>query len=758
MTEERAVPIAVCVSGQGSHLRAIIRAERQGRLGGHVVLVLADRPCAAMEWARDQSIPTAVVRPEDHPTAGAWDRALAVALTNAGARVVAVAGFMPIIGPATVAAFRGRMLTVHPSLLPAFPGAHAVRDALLAGVRVTGVTVRLVDETLDNGPILLQETVPVAPDDDEASLSARIDAVEHRLLPWAVALLAVGAVTVTTDGRAQVDLRRASAAQRSRRALLSVSDRSGLEELARGLDQLGFELIATEGTACVLRGAGVEVTDVAAITTFPEMLGGRVKTLHPRIAAGILADLRRPDHAEQLAAAGIGPFELVVVNLYPFAAAAARPGVELAQLIEEIDIGGPTLIRAAAKNHSCVAVVTSPSQYPAVLSELRANGRLGERTRQRLAATAFRYTAAYEARIADELAARLPTGAPPALAAVERSTATGSSAGPRSAAGDDPFPAHLRLDLERIAPLRYGENPHQRAAAYRLPGTPEAAGPFARGILLLQGKALSYNNLLDAGTAAAIMRDLHGPACAIVKHANPCGAAEAADSVSAWQSAFSGDPVSAYGGVVAMSEPLDAILAQALTSRFLEVLVVPGLDPAAEAVLARRPNLRVVLDPWRGAPAGERVVEYRSAGGAILASEADEGRDDPLAWRQVTTRAPTARERQDLDLAWRLVRHVKSNAIVLVRDGTLVGVGAGQMSRLDSARLAVEKAGAERARGAVCASDAFYPFPDAMVVCARAGVTAFVQPGGSVRDSEVIEAAEAAGASMLLTGIRHFRH
>jgi phosphoribosylaminoimidazolecarboxamide formyltransferase/IMP cyclohydrolase len=758
MMEEQGVPIAVCVSGQGSNLRAIIRAEQQGRLGGHVVLVLADRPCPAIEWARDRSIPTALVRPADLRSAGAWDRAVAAALTSAGARVVALAGFRPIIGPATGAAFRGRMLNVHPSLLPAFPGTHAVRDALRAGVRVTGVTIHLVDAAFDSGPILLQETVPVAPDDDETSLSARIHAVEHRLLPWALALLAAGAVTVTTDGRAQVDLQRAAAARRSRRALLSVSDRAGLEDLARGLDQLGFELIATEGTAGVLREAGVEVTDVAAITALPEMLDGRVKTLHPRIAAGILADLRRPDHAEQLAAAGIDPFELVVVNLYPFAAAAARPGVELSHLIEEIDIGGPTLIRAAAKNHACVAVVTDPSQYPAVLSELRAEGRLGERTRQRLAGMAFRYTAAYEARIAAELAARLPMGAPPVLPAVELATATGASAEPRSTGGDDLFPAHLRLDLERIGPLRYGENPHQQAAVYRLPGTPEAAGPFARGILLLQGKALSYNNLLDASAAAAIVRDLHGPACAIVKHANPCGAAEAADSVSAWQGAFSGDPVSAYGGVVAVSEPLDPILAQALTSRFLEVLVVPGLDPAAEAVLARRPSLRVVLDPWQGAPAGERVVEYRSAGGAILASEADRGRDDPLAWRQATTRAPTDRERQDLDLAWRLVRHVKSNAIVLVRDGALVGVGAGQMSRLDSARLAVEKAGAERARGAVCASDAFYPFPDAMLVCARAGVTAFVQPGGSVRDGEVIEAAEAASVSMLLTGIRHFRH
>ncbi|MGC8633300.1 MAG: bifunctional phosphoribosylaminoimidazolecarboxamide formyltransferase/IMP cyclohydrolase [Candidatus Limnocylindrales bacterium] len=758
MSERPAVPIAVCVSGRGSSLRAISRAQGEGWLGGRVVLVLADRPCPALDWARDQSIPTAVVRPGDHPDEDAWDRAVAVALTEANARVVALAGFLRSVGPATVAAFRGRMLKVHPSLLPAFPGTQAVRDALRAGVRVTGVTVRLIDEVPDGGPILLQETLAVLPGDDEASLFGRLQALEHRLLPRAVALLAAGAVTVTADGRAALDLGRASPPGRPRQALLSVSDRTGLEAFAQGLAELGFALVATEGTARILRAAGLEVTDVAAVTGVPEMLDGRVKTLHPRIMAGVLADLRRPDHIEQLAAEGIDPFELVVVNLYPFAAAAARPGTGLEQLVEQIDIGGPTLIRAAAKNHACVGVVTDPSDYPAVLAELRAEGRLGAPTRQQLAAAAFRYTAEYEARIAAELAARLASSPTAVLPGGAHPEATPASPEVAPRVRREAFPTRLSLELERVQVLRYGENPHQRAAVYRLPGTPEAAGPFAQGIVLLQGKALSYNNLLDAAAAAALVRDLRGPACVIVKHANPCGAAEAGDSVGAWQRALAGDPVSAYGGVVAVTDPLDAPLARALTASFLELLIVPGLDPVARAVLARRPNLRVVLAPGSGDAAGERVVEYRSAGGAILASEADQGRDDPATWRQVATRAPGARERQDLDLAWRLVRHVKSNAIVLVRDGVLVGIGAGQMSRLDSARLAIQKAGPERARGAVCASDGFYPFPDAMLVCAEAGVTAFVQPGGSMRDDQVIRAAETAGVSMMLTGIRHFRH
>ena len=734
MSTPAAVPIAVCVSGQGSNLQAIVRAERRGWLPVRTALVLAERPCPAVDWASEQSIPIAVLRPADYADPAAWDQAVLGALETSGARVVALAGLMRIVGPATLAAFRGRILNVHPSLLPAFPGAHAVRDALAAGVRVTGVTVHLVDEVLDGGPIVLQEAVPVLPGDDEASLLARVHTAEHRLFPRAVALLATGAVAMGPGGLVSVDPARAAALPRPRRALLSVSDKEGLAELAQGLVSLGFELVSTGGTSRALRAAGLEVTDVAAVTGLREMLDGRVKTLHPRIEAGLLADLRRPDHAAQLAAEGIDPFELVVVNLYPFAAAAERPGITLDGLVEEIDIGGPTLVRAAAKNYASVAIVTDPPMYPAVLAELRAEGRLGEATRRRLAAAAFRHTAGYDARIAAELPIRLGLEEP------------------------GPFPARLWLELERVQALRYGENPHQRAAVYRLRDAPESAGPFARGVDLRQGKALSYNNLLDASAAAAIARDLRGPACAIVKHTNPCGAAEAGDLVTSWERALSGDPVSAFGGVVALTGPIDAALAERLTSLFVEVVVAAAIEPGAVPVLARRPNLRVVVDPWLGRPAGEPLVEYRSAGGAVLVTESDVRPDDPAAWRQVTSRAPDERERRDLDLAWRLARHVKSNAIVLVRDGTLVGIGAGQMSRVDSARLAVEKAGPERTPGAACASDAFYPFPDAMLTCAAAGVTVFAQPGGSVRDDEVIAAAEAAGVSMLLTGVRHFRH
>ena len=726
--------IAVCVSGHGTNLRALVRASRRGLLAGPVVLVLADRPCPAIEWAQREGIPTALVARASFADPGDWDRAVAAALEGARARVVALAGFIRIVGPATLDAFRDRILNVHPSLLPSFPGAHAIHDALAAGVRVTGVTVHVVDEVLDGGPVVLQEPVVIVGGDTEETLLERIHRVEHRLFPRAVRLLASGAATVGEDRRVTIDPTRAAALPHARRALVSVSDKAGLEELARGLDALGFELVSTGGTARAIRSTGLDVTDVSAVTGVPEMLAGRVKTLHPRIAAGVLADLRRPEHAAQLASAGIDPFELVVVNLYAFAAAVARPGIDVDQLIEEIDVGGPTLVRAAAKNHASVGIVTDPATYPAILEELRRDGALSEDTRRALAVAAFRHTAAYDALIAAELPGRL------GLAAAER------------------FPDRLALPLERVQALRYGENPHQDAALYRVPGTPPSAGPLAAGVDVRQGKPLSYTNLLDVSAAAALARDLRGPACVIVKHTNPCGAAEADDLATAWERALAADPVSAFGGVVAVTRPIDAALAHALTSLFLEVVVAPRVEPEAAAILTTRPNLRVVVDGGFGGERAAPIVEYRSAGGGMLATESDVLPDDPATWRLVTSREPDEREVRDLDLAWRIARHVTSNAIVLVRDGALVGTGAGQMSRVDSAHLAVWKAGPARARGAACASDAYYPFPDGLLVCAEAGVTAFAEPGGSVRDDEVITAAEAAGVSLLLTGVRHFRH
>ncbi len=753
MTASSTGRIAVAVSGAGSNLRALHAAATRGELGGAIVLVVADRPCPALEWAAGQGIDTALV-PD-----GA-DDALADALADARPDVVVLAGYMRIVGPRVLAAYPGRILNTHPSLLPAFPGAHAVRDALAHGAKVTGATVHLVDATLDGGPIVAQEPVAILPGDDEAALHERIRQVEHRLLPRAVALVLAGAIAVEPAGRGtRLDVDRAEATLPvPRRALLSVSDKTGLVELGRGLVDAGFELVSTGGTARTLRDGGLPVTDVVAVTGAPEMLDGRVKTLHPRIHAGILADRRRADHRRQLTAAAIAPFELVVVNLYPFAAAAERPGIGFDELVEEIDIGGPSMVRAAAKNHANVAVVTSPDRYAAILAAIRAEGAVPAGLRSALAVEAFRHTAAYDARIAAELPGRM------AAAGVDLPDEPGLPG------ASDPFPRSLTIALDKVETLRYGENPHQPAARYRRSGGADR-GPFASGAVPLQGKALSYNNVLDAAAAAAFARALRGPACVIVKHTNPCGAAERPSLRAAWDAALAGDPVSAFGGVVALSRPVDRATAEGLVSLFLEVVVAPSFEPAAREILAAKANLRLIEDPGLAdadrADAGvpppvDPLGAVRTAGGAVLVSAPDTTPDDPAAWRVATTRPPTDEERPDLDLAWRLVRGVTSNAIVLVRDGRLIGFGSGQTSRVDAARQAVDKAraisGPDVLLGASCASDAFYPFADAVEACLDAGVTAFVQPGGSVRDADVVAAADAAGATMLITGIRHFRH
>ena len=514
-----------------------------------------------------------------------------------------------------------------------------------------------------------------------------------------------------------------------RRALLSVSDKTDLADFARGLDSLGFELVSTGGTATTLRDAGLDVVDVAAVTGAPEMLDGRVKTLHPRIHAGILADRRVPDHVAQLADAGIEAFELVCVNLYPFEAAAARGDASDAELIEEIDIGGPTLVRAAAKNHASIVIVTDPADYADIVRDLR-DGGVADSTRQALALKAFRLTAEYDALITSVLGGRWEP--------------------------DDPMPSRLAVPLRRTRRLRYGENPHQGAALYVRVGAPPDGGPFAAGATPLQGKPLSYNNLLDASAATAIATDLHGPGVAIVKHMNPAGAAEADDVLTAWERALATDPVSAFGGVVAVRGVVDGDLAEALASIFLEVVVAAGYDDDARERLRAKQDLRLLIDEGIVTP-GPAGVEFRSAGGAMLVTSADTSEDDAASWEVATRRSPTATEAADLEFAWRMARHVKSNAIVLAKDRSLVGVGAGQMSRVESARIAVGKAG-DRADGSVCASDAFFPFADGAEICLEAGVTAIVQPGGSRRDEEVVATVDRAGAAMVMTGTRHFRH
>jgi phosphoribosylaminoimidazolecarboxamide formyltransferase/IMP cyclohydrolase len=507
-----------------------------------------------------------------------------------------------------------------------------------------------------------------------------------------------------------------------RRALLAVYDKTGVVELAQGLRELGADLVSSGGTASVLRDAGIEVTEVSQVTGYPEMLGGRVKTLHPAIHAGLLADRRDAGHLEQLAAQGIEPFELVVVNLYPFRETVAS-GAAFDDVVEKVDIGGPAMVRASAKNFESVGVVVAPAGYPAVLDELRREGGLTRATRFALAAEAFAHTAAYDAAVAGWFS--------------------------QGQANADRLPGFVGLALEKVQDLRYGENPHQRGALYR-----EAAGPgVLGGASVLQGKEMSFNNWLDAWAAYDLVGALPTGACVIVKHNNPCGAAACGSSAESYAAANACDPVSAFGGIVAYNEEVDLPAVEAFREVFTEVVVAPSYTAAAQAALSERANLRVVAAPLVQPPG----LDVRSIPGGALVQDRDVAGETRGGWTVASGREPTAAEWADLELAWTIAWRVKSNTIVFVKDRATVGVGAGQMSRVDSAWIAARKA-AERARGAVCASDAFFPFPDALEVAADAGCTAVIHPGGSKGDADVLAAAEARGMAVVLTGVRHFRH
>jgi phosphoribosylaminoimidazolecarboxamide formyltransferase / IMP cyclohydrolase len=558
--------------------------------------------------------------------------------------------------------------------------------------------------------------------------------------------------------------------QPARRALISVFDKTGLADLARGLSRLGIEIVSTGGTLQVLRDEGLAVTAVSDVTGFPEILGGRVKTLHPRIHGGILAKRSDAEHTAQLSAFEIQPIDLVIVNLYPFRQTVAS-GASFAEALEMIDVGGPAMLRAAAKNFHDVAVVVDPADYPAVLSALE-SGEDGARIvpeslRRRLAVKAFQHTASYDAAISDWLEGpqpqhlpHLPPAPPPGEGRQE--TAESSSPLPgigregdgRGAGGEGAFPPHLHVDLDRTMALRYGENPHQTGAVYaRTDG-----GGVLGGFVQLQGKELSWNNLLDADAARKMAALFTEPAVVIVKHNNPCGVGRGSDLVAAYDHAVATDPVSAYGSIIAANRVVDGPFADAMADLFVEVLLAPGFDAAARERLGIKKSLRLLECPLYAPPLGD--IELRPIDGGFLAQPPDAGPDDPAAWTCPTRRQPTPDERRALELAWKVCRYVKSNAIVVADVNQTVGIGAGQMSRVDSCRLAVEKArehGLPLA-GTSAASDAFFPFRDGLDVLAQAGIAAVIQPGGSKRDEEVIAAADERGIAMLLTGTRHFRH
>ncbi|OLD97756.1 MAG: bifunctional phosphoribosylaminoimidazolecarboxamide formyltransferase/IMP cyclohydrolase [Candidatus Rokubacteria bacterium 13_1_20CM_4_68_9] len=541
-----------------------------------------------------------------------------------------------------------------------------------------------------------------------------------------------------------------------RRALISVHDKTGVVDLARGLHGLGVEIVSTGGTARLLRESGIPVREVADVTGFPEMLDGRVKTLHPKLHGGILARRDVPEHLAALDKHGIPAIDLVVVALYPFEATVARPGVTLDEAIEQIDVGGPAMIRAAAKNHGSVGVVTDPAQYGVVLDEIEKTGALSVETRSRLAREAFARTAQYDAAIADYLLGG-PLRLPPRPPSSRVDRAESSIAPATKASTAEPFPERVEIRAERVLPLRYGENPHQGAAFYRLAdGTPWGLSAMRQ----LHGPELGYNNLLDFSAALALLLEFEEPAAVVIKHTNPCGVAVAASVGAAVEKAKASDPVSIYGGIVGVNRTLDLPVVAALAGIFVEILFAPGFAPDALEELKRTKKKCRVLEVPCARRAGATAVELRSVAGGLLAQSADTADLNTEQLKTVTRRAPTGDELAALRFAWRVAKHVKSNAIVLATREQIVGVGAGQMNRLDSARLAVMRAreAGLATEGAVCASDAFFPFRDGLDVVAATGVTAVIQPGGSLRDQDVIAAADERDIAMVFTGIRHFRH
>ena len=513
------------------------------------------------------------------------------------------------------------------------------------------------------------------------------------------------------------------------RAILSVTDKTGLADFARKLSSMGVELISTGGTAKLLRESGIAVKDISDLTGFPEMLDGRVKTLHPKVHGGILHRRQNPAHTSAVAEHGIQPIDMVVVNLYAFEKTAGKPGVQFEELIENIDIGGPSMIRSAAKNFMDVAVVTSPSDYESIAAEMSSRGgELSQATKWRLAQSAFATTAAYDAAIASTL---------------EKIGANGHfELQPESG-----FPQNLRLSFRKNMDLRYGENPHQRAAIYS-----DGSGAGVANGRQLQGKELSYNNIVDLQAAWDLAQEFSQTVCTIIKHTNPCGTATAPTLVEAYKKALECDPVSAFGGVIGVNRPVDGAAAEEMVKLFVEAIAAPGFDEAAKAKFAAKKNLRLVEishvpQKW--------VVKNVSGGILVQDNDVRQLQDSDL--KIVTRRQPTPEERRALLFGWKVCKHVKSNAIVYVRDGQSVGIGAGQMSRVDSCKIGAMKA-VLPLKGTVAASDAFFPFPDGVEEIAKAGATAVIQPGGSVRDQEVIEAADRLGIAMVFTGVRHFRH
>jgi phosphoribosylaminoimidazolecarboxamide formyltransferase/IMP cyclohydrolase len=768
--------VAVFASGGGSNFQALLDHQAPGAPWRIRVLVM-NREAGAAARADAAGVPVRIIPTRDREPDEVAARTLD-ALEEFDVDVVLLSGYLRLLPSEVVSRYAGRILNIHPALLPAFGGqgmyGSRVHEAVLAaGARESGATVHFVSEVYDQGAILGQWRVPVRAGDTAPELAARVLRAEHRLYPSAVDHLcrALGAgdeprrmkdvwleeppPPTTTPSHEATHVAASVAATPTtepedrpmKRALLSVSDKTGIVELGKALTDRGWQILSTGGTARALREGGVDVVSVSDVTKHPEMMDGRVKTLHPAIHAGLLARRDRDDDMSALEEHGYGPIDLVAVNLYPFRETVAKGDVPVGQAMEKVDIGGPTMIRAAAKSHRDVWVIVDPGDYAAVLEEIDAGA--DPALRVRLAAKVFQHISAYDAAVAEYLVDQ----------------AEGFSG--------DGLGERLETSLRRIQTLRYGENPDQAAAFYG-PETPAGISALEQH----HGKELSYNNILDLdGALLTLSSFAHSPrpAVVIIKHTTPCGLGVGETLGEAYQRALATDPLSAFGSVIAVNRPVDAPAAELMSQLFIECLVAPSYSDEAMATLTEKKNIRILTYPAGGSTDAAtssfladhgRVPEartLRSVYGGMLAQTPPIppffGSDD-ASWKVVTERSPTEGEWDDLRFAWAAIFGVKSNAILLARDGGVLGIGAGQMSRVDSSRIAVRKAGdaGHALDGSVLASDAFFPFRDGVDAAAEAGVRAVIQPGGSKRDEEVIAAADEHGVAMVFTGRRLFRH
>lgn len=709
--------IAILASGNGTNFEVLTKKFQAGEIPGTEALMFCNHPNApVIKRAQRLGIPYETFSVKECGSKQAYESRLLKVLKEYKIDFIILSGYLRVVGSTILNEYPDSIVNLHPALLPKYPGlnsiARAFADYQKGLIDKTGVTVHFIDARLDHGPIIAQKAVPIYPDDTEETLETRVHETEHELFPMAVS---------------EVIQKRMKRGNKVKRALVSVSDKTNLVPFVKGLVENHYEIISTGGTKKKLDEAGIKTISVEEITGFPEILDGRVKTLNPYIHGGLLAERDKPEHMKTLEKLNIHTIDLVCVNLYPFKQTIEKPNVELADAIENIDIGGPSLLRAASKNYASVTVVTDQADYDRVLKEITENGDTNLKTRAELAAKVFRTTAAYDALIAEYLTKQ--TGL------------------------EDPEKLTLTYDLKQR--MRYGENSHQKAWLY------EDALPKKFSILQaeqLHGKKLSYNNIKDADEALRAIREFQAePTVVAMKHMNPCGIGRGKTLEEAWDRAYEADSISIFGGVIALNRKVDLATAKKMHKIFLEIVIAPGFDDDALAVLEKKKNIRLLqLDfSHENEPVRYETV---SVMGGLLMQEQDVLNENVADWKCVTDVKPTEQQLKTMMFALKAVKHTKSNAIVVANNERTLGVGAGQPNRIDSAKIAVKHAGEAIDNTAVMSSDAFFPFGDCVEYAGKHGIKAIVQPGGSVRDQESIEAANKYGIAMVFTGYRHFRH